>query len=255
MNGDGDLGRPTLILTRAHPPLRARSPVTDDLLVASDGGLNAAPFVVAGYRLPPDPAFLGNLLEMTVALGRLTRGRCTGSRRRSRRHDDGGLRLVVRHRTIDAILIVGAITGERRHVPGHLSKQRANLRGVIHVVRRRIGGTISPVSASIPMCNFRQARRVLVPCFSISHSPAPPSSNPVLSTSRCTGSARPPDRGWGTSSVSPRRLRVVWSGTGRSRPRRRMGAEDLIRAPTPQRTITSLRQIKSRWISRLSDCP
>jgi hypothetical protein len=39
MNGDADLGRPTLILARAKP-------VTDDLLVAPDGGLNAAPFVI-----------------------------------------------------------------------------------------------------------------------------------------------------------------------------------------------------------------
>jgi hypothetical protein len=87
----------------------SRSPVTDDLLVTPDGGLNAAPFVVAGHLLSPDPAFLGNALEMAVALGWLTRRRCTGYRRRTRRHDDRGLRLVVRHSTIDAILVVGAI--------------------------------------------------------------------------------------------------------------------------------------------------
>jgi hypothetical protein len=68
MNGDADLGRPTLILARAQS-------VTDDLLVAPDGGLNAAPFVVAGHLLPPDPAFLGNALKMAVALGWLTRRR------------------------------------------------------------------------------------------------------------------------------------------------------------------------------------
>src|SRR3954464_14038606 len=43
--------------------------------------------------------------------------------------------------------------------------------------------TIWPVSAFTPMCNLRQNRRVLVPCFSISHSPGP-HSFPVLSTSR-----------------------------------------------------------------------
>jgi hypothetical protein len=75
MNAGADLGRPTLILARARPPSRARSPVTDDLLVATDGGLYAAPFVVAGHLLPPDPAFLGNALEMAVALGWLTRRR------------------------------------------------------------------------------------------------------------------------------------------------------------------------------------
>jgi hypothetical protein len=35
----------------------------------------------------------------------------------------------------------------------------------------------------------RPARRVLAPCFSINHSSAPQSFNPVLSTNRCTGSA------------------------------------------------------------------
>jgi hypothetical protein len=63
-NGDADLGRPTPILARAHPPSRARSPVTDDLHVAPDGGLEAAPFVIARHLLPPDPAVLGNPLEM-----------------------------------------------------------------------------------------------------------------------------------------------------------------------------------------------
>src|SRR3954452_14446115 len=83
-----------------------------------------------------------------------------------------------------------------------------------------VAATIWPVSASRPRCNLRQDRRVLVPCFSISHSPGPHSFRPVLSTSRCTGSV--PDRGRGTSSVSARRLRVVWSGTERARPSRPM---------------------------------
>jgi hypothetical protein len=74
----------------------------------------------------------------------------------------------------------------------------------------------------MPRCSLRQDRRVLVPCFSSSHSPAPHRFNPVLSTSRCKGSA--PllvlDRRCGTSSVSARRLRVEWSGTARVTPSR-----------------------------------
>src|SRR5215216_4794215 len=91
-----------------------------------------------------------------------------------------------------------------------------------------VAATIWPVSASLPRCNFRQDRRALVPCFSTSHSPGPHSVRPVLSTSRCTGSAQSPapalrlDRGRGTSSVTARRLRVVWSGLARSSPRRCM---------------------------------
>src|SRR5205085_3424639 len=45
--------------------------------------------------------------------------------------------------------------------------------------------TTRPVSASTPMCSLRHDRRRLVPCFSTSHSPAPDSFNPVLSTNRC----------------------------------------------------------------------
>src|SRR4051794_30605130 len=64
----------------------------------------------------------------------------------------------------------------------------------------------------MPRCSFRQDRRVLVPCFSSSHSPAPQSFRPVLSTSRWTASPSLRGRGGGTSSVSARRHRVVWSG-------------------------------------------
>jgi hypothetical protein len=36
--------------------------------------------------------------------------------------------------------------------------------------------TISPISASVPICGFLPDRRVLVPCFSASHAPASQSS-------------------------------------------------------------------------------
>ena len=73
---------------------------------------------------------------------------------------------------------------------------------------------------SVPTAiTFRQARRVLVPCFPTSHSPGPDKRRPVLSTSRCRGPL--PERGRGTGKPSARRLRVVWSGTRSSRPSRR----------------------------------
>ena len=68
--------------------------------------------------------------------------------------------------------------------------------------------TICPLPASKPMCSFRQDRRVLVPCFSPSHSPAPHSRRPVLSTSRCRGAPSRRGCGRGTSSVLARRLSV-----------------------------------------------
>jgi Transposase DDE domain len=69
---------------------------------------------------------------------------------------------------------------------------------------------ISLLSASTSICSFRHDRRRDAPCFSTSHSPAPPSFRPVLSTSRCSGpvSGRRSD---GTSSVFARRLSVEGS--------------------------------------------
>ncbi len=52
--------------------------------------------------------------------------------------------------------------------------------------------TIWPVSASTPRCSFRLARRLLVPCFSTNHSPAPHNFSPVLSTSKWTGRTSAP---------------------------------------------------------------
>ncbi len=84
------------------------------------------------------------------------------------------------------------------------------------------GDAVWPVSASKPMRSLRGDRRILVPCFSSSHSPAPQSFRPVLSTRRCRGSPSLRGRGRGTSSVSARRHRVEWSGTARSSPSRPM---------------------------------
>jgi hypothetical protein len=68
-------------------------------------------------------AFVAGLFEITVQNQRrpwrsMSRSRVcngTGYRRRARRHDDHGLRLMVCRNTIDAILAVGAIARERRH--------------------------------------------------------------------------------------------------------------------------------------------
>ncbi len=66
-------------------------------------------------------------------------------------------------------------------------------------------------SAGVPLATRLEPRPAL---------PAPQSLRPVLSTSRCTGSALVPGRG--TSSVSARRLGVLWSGTARLSPSRPM---------------------------------
>lgn len=81
----------------------------------------------------------------------------------------------------------------------------------------RSTATISPLSASMPMCSFRQDLRREVLCFSTSQAPAPPSFSPVLSTSTCNGPVPNRPRS-GTANVLDRRLKVELSGAARSRP-------------------------------------
>ena len=96
----------------------------------------------------------------------------------------------------------------------------------------KVAATISPVSASTPKRSFFQDRRVRVPCFSTSHSPAPQGFGPVLSTGGYVDPAPPP-----AASSAPRApaarlrprhvqrlrpaLRAVWFSTRSSSPSRR----------------------------------
>jgi hypothetical protein len=52
--------------------------------------------------------------------------------------------------------------------------------------------TISPETASKPICNLCHEQRFVIPCFSTSHSPGPFSFRPGLSTINCRGP--PPQR-------------------------------------------------------------
>ena len=81
-----------------------------------------------------------------------------------------------------------------------------------HPCRSAPEATIRPISVSVARCSTLQARRHLVLCFSLSHSPGSQSFRPVPSTSRCSDAL--PAFGRGSPSVSARRLRVLWSGTG-----------------------------------------
>ena len=109
--------------------------------------------------------------------------------------------------TLDVILVVSAVGGERRDWDCDLLEQATNLRGVSTSFVVRVDATIRPVPASTPMGSLRHKRRVLPPCFPSSHSPGPYSGSPVQSTGRSMG--RVLDRGFGSSSISARRLRVL----------------------------------------------
>ena len=80
--------------------------------------------------------------------------------------------------------VIAAVAHEDLHRLGDLVEQGLELGGIIDVRSVRMEATIRPVTASKPMCSLRQERRLLVPCFSTSHSPGPPSFSPELSTSR-----------------------------------------------------------------------
>src|SRR5215469_11857825 len=106
---------------------------------------------------------------------------------------------------VDAVPIVRSIAGERSDGIVNLVQQGSDLRAVIQIIggqRRRDDSARVGIDTDVQFA----PRRRLVPCFSTSHSPAPDSFNPVLSTNRCIGSSL--DGGPATASVSARRLSV-----------------------------------------------
>jgi hypothetical protein len=116
--------------------------------------------------------------------------------------------MIIGDRPANPVLIVIAVGGKGSNGVGDLAEQRASRRSIVDFpILVTSTATISPLSASTPKCSLRQDRPRDVPCFSTSHSPAPPSLRPVLSTSRCSG-PEPLRRSGGTSSALARRLNV-----------------------------------------------
>jgi hypothetical protein len=56
-------------------------------------------------------------------------------RRAARRNDHRRVRMTVGDVGVNAILVIGAIAGERGYRPRHLVKQRGDSRGIIPIVR------------------------------------------------------------------------------------------------------------------------
>lgn len=212
MNDDVRLGRTPLVCTRAQP-------IADYLLEPADGSLGSSTDGVAGSFLPSRSSMLSDELQMAIPLCGNSLGRFARHGRRTRRHDDGrsGMRSATALEApcwSQAPSPVNDATDPVTWSSKALTSAPSSTSFVVSVA-----ATIWPVSASMPMCIFRHDRRVFVPCFSTSHSLAPPSLRPVLSTSRCIGSTLLRDRGRGTFSVSARRHRVEWSCTAKASPR------------------------------------
>jgi hypothetical protein len=69
----------------------------------------------------------------------------------------------------DLILIVGAVGGKRSTWIGDLVEQSVSHRCIVDILADNATATISPLSASMPICSLRQDRRRYVPCFSTNH--------------------------------------------------------------------------------------
>jgi hypothetical protein len=90
---------------------------------------------------------------------------------------------------IDTVLVVRAVGGERGDRTVDLIKKVPTCMPSSTSLVVSAAATMWPVPASTPMCSLRHDQRLLAPCFSSNHSPAPERFRPVLSTNRCKGSA------------------------------------------------------------------
>src|SRR4051794_16294901 len=99
--------------------MRAQS-IADHLLPSADGGLGPGALRVPGRPLPSHPAPLGDVLEVAVALRRFALSCRARHRGRAWWHDDSGLRMALGDAGVDALLIIGTVTGERGDRAVHL---------------------------------------------------------------------------------------------------------------------------------------
>ncbi len=124
---DRDLGRPALVRVRAQL-------IADDLLPSVHGGFDPGSPVVARRALPLHAPVPGNVLEMAVPLCRCGLGRVARHSVRARRDDNSRFGMTFGNPGVDAILVIRAVGGERRHGSCDLVQQGIGLRRVVHVL-------------------------------------------------------------------------------------------------------------------------
>ena len=133
VDGDRHLGRPALVRARAQL-------VADHLLPPGHGGFDPGAHVVSGRVLPRHAPVLGDVPQVAVSLRGCGLGRVAGHGVCARRDNHGRVRMALGDAVVDAILVVAAVTGERRHGTCDLVEQGAGLRRVVHVLGGRRGG-------------------------------------------------------------------------------------------------------------------
>ena len=112
--------------------------VADDGLEAADIGLGASAQIIAALPLPLHAALLGDGGDMAVALGRRGFAGLAQDRTGARRHDDGRVRVMLAHRVIDPVLIIGSVTGEGGERP-HPVQHGHGMGAVIDLLLGQLG--------------------------------------------------------------------------------------------------------------------
>ncbi len=111
--------------------LYVRVAIADHLLPLHNGCLDFRASVVTGGLLPSHAALLGDALEVTISLGRCSFSRSAQHRRAARRHNHCRFRVTVGNASVNTILVIGAISGDRAQRAGELIEQGANLSRVV----------------------------------------------------------------------------------------------------------------------------
>ena len=173
---DFDLGDATRVVA-----LLQRVP--DDVLVAADGGFDFGVSIVARRLLPVRPSVRidgGNVQVSLLA----TPPQSPRHRLLAWMHDEQGMRISRDNGIVHEAPVMAPSAMNDAGATPNCSSKGSTCEASSTSLSVRSHAVISPLSASMPMCSLRQARRLKVPRFSNSHSRAPRSFSPVQSTIR-----------------------------------------------------------------------
>ncbi len=118
--------------------------VPDHLLEARHRRLGSGAQVVSRCFMPGGPAVFGDAVKVSVPLSWCHIGRVARHRVGTWRHDDGRLGMALGDTGCDALLVVGAVAGERGERAYHLVEQRADLGAIVGIMAGQHGGEDLP---------------------------------------------------------------------------------------------------------------
>ncbi len=121
---------------------------------------------------------------MPIALGRRCRGGWSRHAPLARRSDEPGVRVSGENGVESRAPVLCVIGHERSRSISQLTRGGSTFETSSTSCSVRPNATISPLSASMPICDLRQERRFAVACFSNNHSLAPRSFSPASRAGR-----------------------------------------------------------------------